>query len=154
MLQPRLSNKAVHLCSSISKQLNRRVSAAMVLTLVGILVAATAFAKITRNTIDPVAIVSDDGRHVIVTGPIACTKNERAYLLVTVSQRPTGAVAEGNTRITCTGNDQQWKVHTVTQGKDSFEAGAATAVALARTTDRKDVTDAHQWLVDVTLVED
>ena len=126
----------------------------MLLTLVAVFVAATAFARIVRNTIDPVPIVSDDGRQVIVTGPIACTKNERAYLLVTVTQRPTGAVAEGNTRITCTGNDQQWKIHATTQGKDSFEAGAATAVALARTTDRKDVTDAHQWLVDITLVED
>lgn len=139
---------------AINKQLNRRVSATIVVTLVGVFVAATALAKIAFNTIDPGAIVSDDGRHVIVTGPIACTKNERAYLLVTVSQRPTGAVAEGNTRITCTGNDQQWRVHAATQGKQSFEAGAATAVALARTTDRKDVTDAHQWLVDITLVED
>jgi hypothetical protein len=139
---------------AIKKQLNHRVSAAMVLTLVGILLAATAFARIFTNTIDPVAIVSDDGRHIIVTGPIACTKNERAYLLVTVSQRLTGAVAEGNTRITCTGTDQQWTVHAKKQGNESFEAGAATAVALARTTDRKDVTDAHQWLVNITLVED
>jgi hypothetical protein len=139
---------------AIKKHLSYVVSAAVVVTLAGVLVAATAFARITLNTIDPVATVSDDGRHIIVTGPIACTKNERAYLLVTVSQRTTGAVAEGNSRITCTGNDQQWTVHAKNQGKESFEAGAATAVALARTTDRKDVTDAHQWLVDITLVED
>jgi hypothetical protein len=139
---------------AIKKQLSCHFSATIVLTLVGLLVAATAFARIMKNTIDPVAIVSDDGRHVIVTGLIACIKNERAFLLVTVSQRLTGAVAEGNTRITCTGNDQQWRVHAAAQGKQSFEAGAATAVALARTTDRKDVTDAHQWLVDITLIED
>jgi hypothetical protein len=147
---PKLSTSA----QAIKKHLNCQASAAMVISVVAVLVAATAFARVALNTIDPVAIVSDDGRHVIVTGPIACTKNERAYLLVTVSQRLTGAVAEGNTRITCTGNDQQWRVHAATQGKTSFEAGAATAVALARTTDRKDVTDAHQWLVNITLVED
>jgi len=147
---PKLSTSA----QAIKKHLSYVVSAAIVLTLVGVFVSATAFARIVNNTIDPVAIVSDDGRHVIVTGPIACLKNERAYLLVTVSQRLTGAVAEGNTRITCTGNDQQWRVHAATQGRTGFEAGAATAVALARTTDRGAIPDAHQWLVNITLVED
>jgi hypothetical protein len=40
----------------------------------------------------------------------------------------------------------------VTQGKPSFAEGAAWAVALARTTDHRDTTDAHQWLVNLTLV--
>jgi hypothetical protein len=47
------------------------------------------------NTIDPVAIVADNGRHLIVTGPIECTHGERVELRVTVTQRETGAVAEG-----------------------------------------------------------
>ena len=75
-----------------------------------------------------------------------------AYLEVTVTQRATGAVAEGRTRITCTGNTQQWQVHASTQGKETFQEGPATAVALGRTSDRGDITDAHQWLVDITLV--
>jgi hypothetical protein len=37
------------------------VSAAMFMTLAGVFVAPTAFAKIMLNTIDPVAIVSDNG---------------------------------------------------------------------------------------------
>jgi hypothetical protein len=103
--------------------MNCLVSAAMVMTLAGVLVAPTAFAKIATNTIDPLAIVTDNGLHIIVTGPIACTEGERAYLRVTVSQRATAAVAEGRTLITCTGNTQQWEVHASTQGNETLRKG-------------------------------
>ena len=127
---------------------------AAALTLVAVFIARTAFARIVANTIDPVASVTDKGRHLIVTGPISCTRGERAYLRVTVTQRSTGAVAEGRTFVTCIGEGepQQWKVHASTQGDETFEEGPATAVALGRTTSRGDSTDAHQWLVEITLV--
>lgn len=136
------------------RAVQRLVTPAIVTTLVGVFLAPVAFARIARNTIDPVAVVTDHGRHLVVTGPIACTAGETAYLRITVTQRATGAVAEGQTRITCTGETeiQPWEVLAVTQGKASFEEGAAWAVGLARTTDRRDTTDAHQWLVNITLV--
>ncbi len=137
---------------STKKHMKCVVSAAMVMTLAGVFVAPMALAGVQTNTIDPVAIVTDNGRHIIVTGPIACTASERAHLQVTVTQRSTGAVAEGHTRITCTGNIQRWEVHASKHGKETFEEGPATAVASARTTDRKNITDAHQWLVNITLV--
>src|SRR5262245_23060216 len=59
--------------------------------------------------IDPVAIVADNGRHLLITGPIGCTI-ERADVQVTITQRSTGAVAYGHTFITCNGNIQQWVV--------------------------------------------
>ena len=121
-------------------------------TLVGVGMTSTAFARITANTTDPVAIVAENGHHVIVTGPVECTEGERAYLRVTVTQRSTGAVAEGRTRITCTGDSQHWEAHVSIQGKEAFEEGPATAVALARTTDRGDTDDADQWLVHIMLV--
>ena len=37
---------------------------------------------------------------------------------------------------------------------ESFVAGLATAVAVARTTANGKVTDAHQWLVNITLVKE
>jgi hypothetical protein len=46
------------------------VSAALALTLVGVFVAPLALARITVNTIDPVAVVTDNGQHIIVTGPV------------------------------------------------------------------------------------
>ena len=127
------------------------VPAAMAMALVGIFIAPMAFARVTANTVDPVATVADHGRHLIVTGPIGCTEGERAYLRVTVTQHATGAVAEGRALITCTGGTQQWEVHASVQGRETFEEGPATAAALARTTDREETTDAHQWLVDITL---
>src|SRR5919108_4521851 len=139
------------LAHPIKKHVNCLMSAAMVLTLVGVCIAPMAFAGMPFNTIDPVAIVTDNGRHILVTGPIVCTASERASLRVTVTQRTTGAVAEGRTLITCTGDPQHWEVHASTQGNETFQAGSATAVALGHTTTRGDTTDAHQWLVDITL---
>jgi hypothetical protein len=128
--------------------------------------APPAFARVLLNTIDPRAVVTDNGRHLVVTGPIACTAGERSFIHVTVSQRTTGAVAEGSTAFECSGSTESWEVHATAQGKASFEPGAATAVALARTVTRDeqqvrgpgprgsrgDVTDAHQWLVNIELV--
>jgi hypothetical protein len=142
------------LAQPTKKNVACRAAAALVLTLVGLCTATKASARITANTTDPVAVVTENGHHVIVTGPIGCSAGERAYLRVTVTQRSTGAVAEGRTRLTCTGDGQRWEVHASTRGMEAFEDGPATAVALARTTDREDTDDAHQWLVDITLVEE
>jgi hypothetical protein len=133
-------------------QAARLMFAAIVVVFATAFFTRPALARIVTNTIDPVAVVVDDGRHLVVTGPITCTANERAYLRVTVTQRTTGAVAEGRTLITCTGGVQQWEVHAATEGKNTFEEGPATAVALGRTTTRGSVTDADQWLVETTLV--
>lgn len=130
------------------------VSSAIVLMLAGLFVAPWAFARIVMNTIDPIAVVTDHGRLVIATGPITCTRGERAFLRVTVTQRATGAVAEGRSRIVCTGNSQHWEVHAATQGKATFDEGPAVAVAIARTADHREITDAHQWFVNITLVEE
>jgi hypothetical protein len=137
-----------------SKLLLSFVAMVLTLTLVGVGIVSTAFARIVANTIDPVATVTDDGRHLIVTGPLACTAGERASLHMTVTQRTTGAVAEGRTLLTCTGDTQHWEVHAATQGHTPFAAGPATAAAMARTTTRGDATDAHQWVVNLTLVEE
>lgn len=125
--------------------------ASIAVTVASLFVASMAFARVTANTIDPVAGVTDRGRHLIVTGPLGCTEGERGYLRVTVTQHATGAVAEGRAFITCTGVTQPWEVHASVQGKETFEEGPATATAFARTTDRGKTTDAHQWLVDITL---
>ena len=127
------------------------VSAAAVLTLTGVLFAPVVFARIVRNTIDPVATVDDHGRHIVVTGPISCTARENAHLRVTVTQRATGALAEGHTRIICSGDTQQWEIHAVTHDHEPFQEGPATAVAVARTVHRGDIIDAHQWLVEIML---
>ena len=138
--------------------MNCLMSAALGLIFVGVFLAPLAFAGVVLNTIDPVVIVADNGHHVIVTGPIACTQGEQAFLRVTVTQRTTGALAEGHTRIICTGDTQQWEVHGSIQRQETFQEAIATAVAVARTTlyeettEYGEATDAHQWLVDITLI--
>ena len=147
---------------STHKRSRRLLAAGVVLTLVGaavlplagLMVARPASARIMQNTIDPVAAVSDNGRHVIVTGPVQCTAGERYHIRVTVTQRSTGALAQGHALMRCTEDIQQWQVRAWTQGWESFEEGDATAVATARTTDRGHATDAHQWLVNITLAEE
>ena len=73
------------------------VPATLLVILAGVFVARTAFAKIVINTIGPFGIVADQGRRVTVTGPIAVTTGER------LTQRSTGAVAEGVIFVTDTG---------------------------------------------------
>jgi hypothetical protein len=130
------------------------VPAAVALTLAGVFVARTAFARIMTNTIDPVGIVAHNGRHVTLTGPLAITAGERAQMRVTVTQRTTGALAEGRAFLTGTGTTNHWEVTAAVQGPATFAAGPATATASARTYLHGQATDAHQWLVNITLVQE
>ena len=110
------------------------------------------FARVVRNTIDASAVIADGDRRVVVTGPIECDLGERVHVLVTVTQRTTGAIAEGRTLVACTGVEGPWTVEAEVAGRERFAPGGATAVAVAWTVRRGVTTDAHQWLVPVTLV--
>ena len=111
-----------------------------------------ASAGVQTNTIDPAAVISESGRHVLLTGPIACTVGQRADIQLTLTQRATGATASGRMHFTCTGYLQQWEVRAEVQGRERFEPGAAAAVALGTTSKQGKADDAHQWLVLITLV--
>lgn len=128
------------------------VPAATLITVAVFCIVPTSHARLSANTIDPQATITENGRHLIVTGPIQGTEGERSYVRVTVTQRSTGAVAEGSAAFDLTGALERWEVQATTQGRAVFQPGPATIVALARTTSRGDTTDAHQWLVNVTLV--
>lgn len=141
--------------SSLTTSWKRTYSLTGVLLAVAVaIVAPFAAAKIATNTIDSTGVVADNGRRLIVTGPIEVTAGESITLSVTVTQRSTGAVAEGQVVFDGTGSTQQWQVDAIAHGRETFEAGAATVVAMAQTTSRGKATDAHQWLVNITLVDD
>jgi hypothetical protein len=130
---------------------------ATALTIVGVYLAPLAFAKITLNTVDPLATVSHNGRHIRVTGPLSCDQTQPVSMRVTVTQRSTGAVAEGYTTFIGTIVSQQWTVHARTKGQKSFEPGPAVVVALAQSKvipGAGGADDAQQWLVNITLVEE
>jgi hypothetical protein len=128
------------------------VPVALLLVVASLFVARTLVARVVVNTIDTVGLVTDQGRHVTVTGPIAVTTGERTELRVTVTQRSNGAVAEGIIFFTGTGQTNQWEITVVAEGRAPFEAGPATVVGLARSSARGQTTDAHQWLVNGTLL--
>jgi hypothetical protein len=126
---------------------------AMLLGVAGFLLVPLASARVVANTIDPVATLSDFGRQIDLTGPLACDQAQAVKLRVTLTQRTTGAIAEGYASVTGREAVQTWHVHAVAKGPASFAPGQATAVALASSTGSPGHNDdAHQWLVDVTLV--
>ena len=127
--------------------------AAVIITYVNVFMAREAFARIRTitNEVGIVSAVIDKNRQLILTGQTVCDAGETAEIRVTVTQRSTGAVAEGGTRITCTGDHQQWVVRAPTDGKQPFAEGSVTVVYFIRTFYREDSTDAHQWLEDVPL---
>jgi hypothetical protein len=125
------------------------------LSLAGLLVALSVSGfglarRLIGNTIDPHATLIDHGR-IVLTGPISCSQEEWVDMRVTVTQRSTGALAEGRLRFVGTTEEQHWTIEATAIGKAEFEEGPATAVAVAVTSLHGETTDAHQWLVPITV---
>lgn len=106
--------------------------------------------RVTR--FDPALSLNASGRRVFVTGTVECTQGEKVQLHLTISQRLTGAVAEGNWKGVCTGNPQVWETDAVTQADGKFQLGAAQAVGFGVTISQGKPTDAIQWFDDITLL--
>ncbi|MGQ0592788.1 MAG: hypothetical protein ACT4QB_09105 [Gammaproteobacteria bacterium] len=134
----------------------------ILLTLVVLTFAPSVYGGVTHNGVEIAGFLADAGRLLIVEGrlfnvtfPVECTTGQKDYIRVTVTQRTTGARAEGRTRITCIGGSaQQFEILAATQGKERFEEGDAISVVLLRSTSRGVTDDAHQWLVPITLVQE
>jgi hypothetical protein len=88
------------------------------------------------------------GGSVQIGGHVVCYEGAVAYLRVTITQRGTGAVAEGRTRITCTGEETAWEIQGGTMGRDAFVGGPVTACGLLEVTGENDPHDAVQWCRD------
>ncbi|MFP3939104.1 MAG: hypothetical protein ACOC7L_03515 [Acidobacteriota bacterium] len=122
---------------------------------------APARAGVYLNTFEAVAFLAPDGRAGQVTVKLGCDRGERFRLRVTVSQRATGAVAEGRARGVCTGDRvredfQLVPVPVRAVGDARFdEALSATVAGLAITTvgrrGSSERTDLHQWIPDFQL---
>jgi hypothetical protein len=116
---------------------------------------APAGAGVVLNTIDREATVDQAGRILEAAGPIRCSERERAAIRVTISQRTTGAVAEGRWRGRCRSTTTRWTARGfVAQSSATFQPGTAQACALGVTRRAQNVTDAKQWCRTVRLVED
>ncbi len=118
------------------------------------LAGAAAQRKLAANTINPTATLSSGRNRITLTGPFANTQVEWVAFRVTVTQRTTGAIAEGYAYRLGSTTPQQWQVIAFARPGDNFEPGPATAVALAASSLHGETTDAHQWLVPVTLLSE
>lgn len=132
----------------------RRVLVSVVASLLALVLAQSALAAITSNTIDPVTTMSKNGRHAAVSGPVACEAGERIRIRVTVDQASTGAHGQGISQAWCTGDVQQWSVQVHARGRAAFDEGSAEACAFATTRYRGTITDTQQWCAanGITLV--
>ena len=129
------------------------LSAALLAGLWFLLGSPNVFAKLSANTIHPVGLIAENGRGLLITGPISFTAGEMVHMKVTVTQRSTGALAEGTVVLHSTGTPFVWQVELHTCGQAVFKPGPATAVAVAVSATRHQATDAHQWLVNITLTQ-
>lgn len=128
--------------------------------IVGLLSVSLSFAlirvadgKLSANTIHSTAMVNGPGNLLLITGPITCSPGDFTVIRITITQRATGAIAEGYARLTGTGTEQLWEIRARTLGPSRFQPGSATAVAVATTSVAGQTTDAHQWLVNITLMQ-
>ena len=76
------------------------------------------------------------------------------FLRVTVIQRETATLAEGNALITCTEALQIWEIDAATRNGELLQPGAAAIVATARSTRNGEDTDSQQWLATIALVQE
>ena len=123
-------------------------SKSILMTIVAILAtfaARPAYALISANTVNEVALLSHNERLVLVTVRLDCTAGEQAHIQVTVTQESTGARAEGRTQGVCTGTFQEWQVKASARGPARFDEGSAEACPSAFTRDRGRVTDSRSW---------
>ena len=107
-----------------------------------------------RRNPPPRWFLGPHGGHVQVSGHVVCAEGAVADLRVTITQRGTGAVAEGTTRIACTGHEAPWEIQGATVGRGAFSAGPATACGLLEVNGQNDPPDAFQWCRDeIELLE-
>jgi hypothetical protein len=108
-------------------------------------------ANMHSNTIDPVAVLGDQGKDGDVTVLIACDAGEWVTVRLTVTQENTNSLAEGHSFAICIGDQQRLKVR-VNAGYQTFLGeGEADACALAVTWDGGHVSDTRQWCKVVVL---
>lgn len=121
---------------------------------VGLIGPDAADAIIRRRTISPEVDtglpIRTDGRHVSMTGPMACDPGEMWEVRGNLSQGESrgGGRSEG----ACRGDIQEWVVRVVAEGDGVFEPGEARGCAVLRTLREGTQTDRHEWCNDIKLV--
>lgn len=104
-----------------------------------------ASSRVVSNSVAATAELSQQGRHAEVGVLLACDRDQKAKLQVSVSQR-SGAFAKRKRKVSCATAQQRFAVKATLRSPIRLEPGEATACVLALTRD-----DAVQWCKDITL---
>lgn len=123
--------------------------------LTGVVGTTPADAIIRRRTITPEVDtglpIRTEGRHVSMTGPMACDPGENWEVRAELTQ----AFARGSGRSegACRGDIQEWVVRVAAEDATArFEPGEARGCAVLRTLREGAQTDRHEWCNDIVLV--
>jgi hypothetical protein len=139
---------------------NRLTMIALAVSMVGLFATSPSLAIIAIAANDAVVRISDDGRHLVLSGILLCDDagaGDQINLYLTVIQRQgtqpetRAAIAEGSTHFVCTGGffNDRWEVHVATHGDERFFGSSGwtvTFTGLAVSRNHSDTTDAFQWL--------
>lgn len=104
-----------------------------------------ASSRVVSNTVAATSELSRQGRSAEVGVLLACDRDQKAKLQVSVSQR-SGAFAQRKRKVSCAAAQRRFAVKATLRGRIRLEPGEATACVLALTRD-----DAVQWCKDITL---
>ena len=128
------------------------VAVAVGALLLGVL-AGPSGAIIRRRTITPEVDtglpIRTDGRHVSMTGPMACDPGENWEVGGRLTQG--GSRGGGRSEGVCRGDIQEWVVRVAAEGAARFEPGPARGCAVLRTLKDGAETDRHEWCNDIVL---
>lgn len=101
------------------------------------------------NNISPNARLWQNGRMVILTGPVLCEKDQVIEIHVRVTQE-NGATGEGVYNAFCTGDQDEWMAIVKDWGLP-FKPGGATAHAWATTWNQSGTVKSWDWSNETTL---
>jgi hypothetical protein len=102
------------------------------------------------SNIDARATLQNQGKGVVVTGPIRCAKGDRATLRITLTQRSTTSLAQVGLHGRCTGTLRAYRFPLKAR-VGTFKAGAAFACLLGATERGGHYVDVNQWCRRVKL---
>ena len=100
---------------------------------------------ITDPGINSPLVLTQNGREVLVTGHLACTRGEDYEIQTTVTQSSTGALSRGRVQGRCSGQTQQFEAATWVYDEALLQLGTAQACAMLITRAQDKVTDVFQW---------
>jgi hypothetical protein len=96
-------------------------------------------------------ILDVEQQTVAVSGPGACTVGQQVTLEVSIYQEQSGAMAEGQTEMACTGASGGWIITAMRRPGPLLATGPARACGVATTRDGETETDRQEWCRDLTL---